>query len=92
VRNSTGAIDIEAILGSLPPARPVGVFERWLDEDPERAGQFWALIDAGRARGHGIAALVEAWNAATGAVVPVKHNQVRVHLRERRERDHQKRG
>lgn len=77
------AIDIDAILATLPPAKPVGPFERWLSEDPERAERFWALIDAGRARGHGLETLIAAWDKATGATIPVKQNQVRVKLRER---------
>ena len=88
---STSAIDIDAILGSLPPARPVGAFERWLAEDAARTEKFWTLIDAGQSRGHGLGPLIEAWNAATSSPIPVKQNQVRVYLRERRERD-QKRG
>lgn len=91
MRNSTGAIDIDAILGSLPPARPVGAFERWLAEDAQRTAQFWALIEKGQLRGHGLGPLIEAWNAATGSPIPVKQNQVRVYLRERRERA-EKRG
>lgn len=79
-------IDIEAILGRLAPAKPVGAFDRWLAEDADRAEQFWALLEAGQARGHGIGPLVEAWNAATGQVIPVKANQVRVKLRERGDR------
>lgn len=88
---NASAIDIDAILGMLPPTRPVGAFERWLAEDANRTEQFWKLIEAGQARGHGLGPLIEAWNAATGSPIPVKQNQVRVHLRERRERD-QKRG
>mgnify|MGYP006921296244 CR=1 FL=1 len=86
------AIDIGAILASLPPAKPVGAFDRWLAEDPDRTERFWMLIDAGQARGHGLGPLIEAWNAATGEPIPVKQNQVRVKLRERTERAGQKRG
>jgi len=77
------SFDLDAILASLPPAKPVGAFDRWLTEDPERADRFWALVEAGQARGHGLGPLIEAWNAATGEPIPVKQNQVRVKLRER---------
>ena len=86
------SFDVESILAILPPARPVGAFDRWLAEDADRTERFWMLIDAGQARGHGLGPLIEAWNAATGEPIPVKQNQVRVKLRERTERGRQERG
>lgn len=77
------AIDIDAILATLPPRKPIGGLDRWLAEDDERAERFWSYIEAGRARGHGFSPLVDAWNRASGSPCPVKYNQVRIAYRER---------
>lgn len=76
-------IDVDAILAGMKPGKPVGAFERWLSEDAGRAAQFWKLMEAGRARGHGIGPLVDAWNAASESKCPVQSNQVRLVLNRR---------
>lgn len=80
---AVGTIDVDAILAGMPPVRKVGAFERWLDEDPDRAAKFWTLMEAGTERGHGIGPLIEAWNASSGFPCPVKYNQVRVAFKAR---------
>lgn len=81
-----GGIDPYAILASLTNGRG-SALDDWLSEDPERAANFWIVIEGANRKRNGIDKALAAWNAASEAagepdfVCPVKYNQVRIALR-----------
>lgn len=79
-------MDVDTILASLAPVRPMDALERWEQENPNRAADFWRLIRGAKAKGVGIDRALEAWDANVDSEAdrcPAKRDKVFKALRKR---------
>ena len=81
MKQKAEAFDIEEFFGALPKLRVPGKLDAWLEEDPERAKRFWAIMDLAYKRNR-VGAAVKLWNQRYDEI-PVRGNQIRVRLNER---------
>lgn len=75
---------VDELLEAIPSQRRPGKFDRWLEEDPDRAAEFWRFVQRGQNERNGsIETILKVWNSLRPPC-PVSACRIRERLREER--------